>query len=267
LTWKDGIWQSGKAHAVSYPNERRGACFELETQSFWFNHRNACILAVLKRFEPKGMILDVGGGNGFVTQMLVQEGYEAVLVEPGLQSCLHARQRGIPYIACALVEELCYEDNAARNVTAFDVLEHVPDERGFLATLHRAVSASGKLFLTVPAFPSLWSVHDEAAGHCRRYTIDSLRAALESANFTVLGASYFFRPLWPLRFLFGRLSYLAGIRHPPKDAARQMQKQHLLNSGLARSVLHAALRSEIKVLSKGRTIPYGTSLICAAQKT
>ena len=60
-------------------------CFEIEENSFWFGHRNNCIIEMIKNYPPtrNSPIFDVGGGNGFVAKGLLDAGLEVVLVEPG----------------------------------------------------------------------------------------------------------------------------------------------------------------------------------------
>src|SRR6266568_7755747 len=79
----DGTWITGSISAVSYPEAGNDICFDIEDASFWFRHRNACIRAVVERYPPAGLFLDIGGGNGYVAQALQALGIEVALVEPG----------------------------------------------------------------------------------------------------------------------------------------------------------------------------------------
>lgn len=60
-----------------------------------------------------------------------------------------------------------------------DVLEHIPDDAGALRFAVEQVKPGGWIFITVPAFPWLWSSHDRALKHYRRYTVDSLQALVQ----------------------------------------------------------------------------------------
>jgi hypothetical protein len=44
----DGIWRAGEQEPISYPQEGNDRCFEIEDKSFWFQHRNACIVELVK---------------------------------------------------------------------------------------------------------------------------------------------------------------------------------------------------------------------------
>src|SRR5690606_38954022 len=82
--------------SVSYPEAGHGACFDIEDASFWFRHRNEAISAMVRRHPPDGLLLDVGGGNGYVAQRLVRDGWPVALLEPGVQGATNARlQRGL----------------------------------------------------------------------------------------------------------------------------------------------------------------------------
>ena len=63
---RDGVFYSSKISQVSYPIEATQTIYEIEDNSFWFHHRNDCIIKLINRFKPKGLIFEIGGGNGFV---------------------------------------------------------------------------------------------------------------------------------------------------------------------------------------------------------
>jgi hypothetical protein len=75
-------------------------------------------------------------------------------------------------------------------VFSSNVLEHIEDEAGALATLREAVLPGARLCLIVPAHPRLYGYMDRQAGHYRRYTRRSLKRALEQAGWIVHSAFY-----------------------------------------------------------------------------
>lgn len=70
-------------------------CFGIENKSFWFQHRNTCIVELVQKFPPRGNgpILDVGGGDGFVAKGLMDAGWDVVLVAPGPVGARNAKAR------------------------------------------------------------------------------------------------------------------------------------------------------------------------------
>ena len=185
---------AGAARSRS-PTRRRAIsdCFALEDNSFWFAHRNACLLALLRRFPTTGPFFDIGGGNGFVAAALQSEGgLPVVLVEPGADGIRHAQGRKLGTVVQATLKEARFRDRSLPAIGFFDVLEHIDDEQGFLGEIRRCLAANGRIYLTVPAGRWLWSDADVQAGHFRRYTFASLRRALDHAGFRPLFMSKMF---------------------------------------------------------------------------
>jgi hypothetical protein len=69
---KNGIYYAGSSEKVSYPDSGNDNCFEIEENSFWFHHRNNCIIEMIRNYPPtgNGPIFDVGGGNGFCRERI-----------------------------------------------------------------------------------------------------------------------------------------------------------------------------------------------------
>ena len=67
-------------------------------------------------------------------------------------------------------------------VVAFDVLEHIEDDAIAVGEICRTLRRGGIALVAVPADPRLWSAHDDAVGHVRRYTRETLRTLVESSE-------------------------------------------------------------------------------------
>src|SRR2546426_12019635 len=78
-----------------------------------------------------------------------------------------------------------------------DVIEHLDADVAALETARRALRPGGLLVITVPAYRWLWSGHDVALGHRRRYTTRGLSRVVERAGLSVVHASYFNTLLFP----------------------------------------------------------------------
>ena len=103
----DGIWFSSDNQNISYPSGGNENCFAIEDNSFWFKHRNDCIISIVRSYPPKdnGTIFDIGGGNGFVSLGLAKAGFDVALVEPGRVGASNAKNRGLKNVICARSEE------------------------------------------------------------------------------------------------------------------------------------------------------------------
>ncbi|MBI4859480.1 MAG: class I SAM-dependent methyltransferase, partial [Candidatus Riflebacteria bacterium] len=88
------------------------------------------------------------------------------------------------------LESLPFADRSFQLVYCCDVLEHVRDDRRALIELFRVLAPGGRMGLVVPAFQCLWTQHDEANHHHRRYRRSNLVRLVRGAGFTVVRAGY-----------------------------------------------------------------------------
>ncbi len=262
----DGIWRAPRTETVSYPDDGHDKCAEVEDASFWFRHRNRCIVAALQRHPPAGALFDIGGGNGVVAAALIANGFDAVLVEPGARGALNAKRRGVGCVICATTETAEFNDLSLPAIGLFDVIEHIEDHTQFANRMHQLLVPKGHLYLTVPAYPALWSHEDVAAGHARRHTRASITGLLRRSGFEIDYATYFFRPL-PVPVLLRRaLPYRLGlVSAVATDAV--MARDHAVRGGLLTSVLDRLLACEAQNIRLGRPMSFGASCLVVAHKT
>ena len=260
----DGLWWPRTRSRVDYPDQGNAFCFQVEDHSFWFQHRNACILAVMSRLPPGGVLFDIGGGNGFVARALVAAGLPAVVVEPGPEGARNARSRGLDPVICSTLDDAGFAEGALPAAGLFDVLEHIDDDRAVLQRLATLIAPGGRLYVTVPAYQWLWSTEDAISGHHRRYTTSGLTRVIRAAGFTVEFSSYLFWPL-PLPILLLRAIPSRLGRRPTADldAIRRELKPP---SGPAVQALMAVLDLERRWLARGRRIPIGGSSLLVARR-
>lgn len=110
----NGVWCSRITEDVSCPTSGNEAYIAVEDHSFWFRHRNNCIISIVTAYPPKNneTIFDVGGGNGFVSLGLVKAGFDVVLVEPGRTGISQAKQRGLKHIICATLNTAKFKQHS-----------------------------------------------------------------------------------------------------------------------------------------------------------
>jgi SAM-dependent methyltransferase len=261
----DGVWTTRAVSPVSYPEIGNELCFAIEDSSFWFRHRNQCILQAVRLLPPSGPIFDVGGGNGFVARALQDAGFEVVLVEPGPHGSANALGRGIRHVVRAAFGDAGFLPGSIPAIGLFDVLEHIADPQAFLASLARCLPPGGRIYVTVPASQWLWSREDEDAGHFRRYSLADLSRAFEESGFAVEYATHFFGFV-PLPTLLRRvLPYRLGLAAKP-GAVERARADHEVSSPIANRALEFLTARELRRLRLRRVSRFGGSCLAVGRK-
>jgi SAM-dependent methyltransferase len=234
---------------------------ELEPQSFWFRARNDLIVWALRRYYAgASSLLEIGCGTGFVLQG-IHEALPALELRGGELSDAGASiaRRRLPGVPVEQLDALDLPYTGVFDVVcAFDVLEHIEDDRSALAGLAGAARPGGGVLVTVPQHPFLWSVADEIAHHLRRYTRLELTDKLQGAGLRVLRTTSFVSLLLPL-MIASRLRY--------RVAPHRYDLQSELVVGQRATVfLERVLQLERAAIRRGVSLPVGGSLLAIAQK-
>jgi SAM-dependent methyltransferase len=173
---------------------------ELEETHWWFAARRRITCDIVHRLlpEPGATVVDVGGGTGANIAALADR-YEAIGIDPSEQGITYARARypQVRFLSGSAPEDLGEIAGRADLFLLMDVLEHVPDDRRLLADLLASSKPGAHVLLTVPADMSLWSEHDVAFGHYRRYNEQLLRRVWDGLPVEVRMLSYFNARLFP----------------------------------------------------------------------
>lgn len=257
---KDGICYSDSHSQISYPDEGNHDCMQVEDNSFWFAHRNRCIISLVKHFSNEEVFWDIGGGNGFVARGLQQNSIESVLVEPGIAGALNARDRGIKNVICSTLENIELVPGAIKAAGMFDVIEHIENDVEFLSTVGKSMEPAGMVYITVPAFKFIWSKDDDYAGHFRRYTIKSANKLMTDSGFEPFFSSYLFFPLPLPIFLLRSLPSIFGIKQKEENSAKN--KREHTGSG----IIHSLLEREYNLIRILKTVPFGSSCLVVGKK-
>jgi SAM-dependent methyltransferase len=155
----------------------------LETTHWWYGARRAMLRRAVRGLPP-GRALDVGAGAGGNTAVLLEEGWSAAAVELSPTGAAIARNRGIR-ITRADATALPFDDGAFDLLVSMDLWEHIDADHRAASEAFRVLKPGGLLFLAVPSGMDLWSGHDVAVGHVRRYERSDLVRLVEDAGFTI----------------------------------------------------------------------------------
>ncbi|SNT36361.1 Methyltransferase domain-containing protein [Asanoa hainanensis] len=156
----------------------------LEDRHWWYAERRALLARALKGLGAPGAALDIGAAGGGNTRVLRAHGWRPVALEYSTEGAEVARERGLSVMR-ADARRLPVGTGALDLVTAFDVLEHIDEDHEATAEIFRVLRPGGTLLVAVPADMKLWSAHDVAVGHVRRYDREGLRAVVEKAGLVV----------------------------------------------------------------------------------
>ncbi len=258
LVLKNGVYISNEIGDISFPETGYEACFQIEENSFWFNHRNDCLATVIENYSIEKTFFDVGGGNGYVSKHIQDKGFDTYLVEPGLDGILNAQKRGVKNLINSVFDDN-FKNSSIPNIGIFDVLEHINNDKSFLENLNKKLQTNGVLYLTVPAYQFLWSFEDVAAGHFRRYTKKKLEELLKNTNFDIVYSTYIFHFLPLPVFVFRTLPSLLTKRKEVNNA----ENEHKKNNS---KILDCFLKKELDCLKKHKSIPFGGSCLIVAKK-
>ena len=185
---------------------------ELEERHWWFRAKRRLVYALLQTWSDPagGTVLDVGCGAGATLRELPR-GYRAVGLDASPEALAICREKGLTRLVQGGTTEIPVAGGSADAVLALDVVEHVEDDVAALREIARVLSPRGIAILTVPAHPFLWSSHDEALHHKRRYTRRMLEQRLARAGLAVRVGGYTQASAFPFAVLWrlGR-RWLAG---------------------------------------------------------
>jgi len=261
--FENGIWYSKSK--VYYPDQGNDIYMSIEDESFWYKHRNDCIAIIANRFFRKDeRIFDIGGGNGFVSKRLQEEGFDPYLLEPDSIGIKNAQKRGIKNLICSSFLDAEVIEESIPNIGLFDVLEHIENDSMFLLSMVESLEKGGKIIVTVPAYSFLWSDEDNHDGHKRRYRRKKLESKFNEAGLTTLYSSYFFSLLPIPIFLLRTIpSFFKKKRLFTKE---EYLKENKTESNLLNSIMSIIWQNEYKRFLNKKSIAFGGSIIIVAQK-
>src|SRR5690606_23276529 len=89
-------------------------------------------------------------------------------------------------------------------VSMLDVLEHLRDDDVAMEEVHRVLRPGGHFVWSVPAYKKLWSKHDEALQHFRRYEKLELQQLLKRHGFRIRKLSFAMSPMPAVAWAYRR---------------------------------------------------------------
>ena len=174
---------------------------ELDELHWWYRARRDVLRELIRRrirLPEDARLLEVGCGTGHNFQMLRDFGRLDALEVDGEAREIASRRLGHAVMDAPLPQLSGVPTGAYDLIAMLDVLEHIDDDRAALKALAARLRPNGRLLITVPAHPWMWSAHDEVNHHKRRYTRRTLRAVVAEAGLRIELLSWFNSLLFPL---------------------------------------------------------------------
>jgi len=230
-----------------------------ELKHWWFRGRRRLLLALLRTFAPARPgslhILDFGCGTGGNTVSYGKFG-TTIGMEPDPVAVRLAHARGGARYCRADGVQLPFRSGAFDVVIASDVLEHIEADSSAVAEMVRVLRPGGSLIVSVPAHQWLFSEHDAALHHFRRYSKTALRGLLGQHRLRIRRLSYWNTALFPMMCLYRLVQRRSRHSLPHSDTSLPPSP---INEALA-----ALLAGEVALLQH-TGLPWGLSLVAVAQ--
>jgi SAM-dependent methyltransferase len=229
---------------------------ELDDRHWWYRARRK-ILADLIRREARppadARILEIGCGTGHNLAMLGEFGHVDGLELDEEARTLSEKRLGRKVMSSPLPELGEVPDRHYDLIGAFDVIEHIEDDRAALVSIAAKLKPGGKFVMAVPAHQWMWSAHDVVNHHKRRYSKAALRTLIEGSPLQLVKIGYFNSLLFPLA-----VAERAGSKLRGKEDADVKLPAAPLNATLEK--IFAAERHLVGRLP----LPPGLSLVAVA---
>ena len=177
--------------------------------------------------------IEIGSGTGTYAGLWLDEGLLRLTVseaDPELVDHLRHRFARDDRVIVRELDLLRVEPAEYSSVVALNVLEHIEDDVAGLRAAAQLVQAGGVVIVFVPAFPFAMSRFDRAIGHYRRYTVETMRSALDAAGLPVEEVRYVNAPglvAWVVGMRFLRMTPHEGIALRSWDRAVVPVARHL----------------------------------------
>jgi trans-aconitate methyltransferase len=224
-------------------------------EHWWWRAREEFLMTAIGQLElpEQPSVFDIGCGDGLFFKRLSQLGgtVEGLEADATLISSTNPQRE---QIHCGPFDDTFRPARRYSLVTMLDVLEHLPKPAEAMRKAASMLEPEGKLVVTVPAFLSLWTSHDEINHHFTRYTKPTLMPLVMEARLEVLRLQYFFHWLVPLKIITRWKEKVL----PSKRALPQVP------ASLGNLLFFTISRWEQRICSR-IALPMGSSLLLIAQ--
>ncbi|RJR26594.1 class I SAM-dependent methyltransferase [candidate division WWE3 bacterium] len=235
---------------------------KMENDYWWHIGKKHLVNSLIEHYydDPNDLnILEVGCGTGNLTQSLQKYGnVKGFDISP--HAVEYCRNKGLENIHLQDISVLDHTpySNQFDLILALDVLEHIQDDLNVMQKVREMLNPDGLFFINVPAHKFLWSEHDEALEHKRRYHSVELKKKLIDSGFEIVSKSYFVSITSPGIILYRFWNNIFGRSAYPKTS-------YVILPDYMNDLMVKTLILETKILLK-TGLPFGVTLNIIAKK-
>lgn len=165
----------------------------------WELSRVHCLIKEIKKYYVGDSILDIGCGDSYLDYKLIDE-IRTIDEFYGIDIYAKKDIKDGKYNVINNYKKL--KNKKFDMILMCDVLEHIEDDSLFLKnTVIPLLKDNGRIIMTVPAYQSLFSKHDEELKHFRRYNIKMIKDVCSRANLKIIKYHYFYASLVLVRII------------------------------------------------------------------
>lgn len=230
---------------------------------FWYKARKKLIDNLIgmafRNYDNNRLILEIGCGTGYQMPILEKYGKAEGLdinpnaVEVAIKNGLNVK------IGDVENSDIGKEFEA---ICLFDVLEHIKNDNDVVKKVYSCLKSNGFLFITVPAYNFMFSEHDRAMAHFRRYNKKELLVMLKNNGFEIIKSGYWNFLLFPAVLAMRLFKNFSGLFVKKKTGRPESSNPH----SLLNDFLYKALIFENFLVKKNVSFPFGVSIFVVARK-
>lgn len=231
----------------------------IESDHPWFVAKRQFLSLILDKYSSsvnRLKVLDVGCGTGAVMQFLIKKNFETHGIDPSEEALKYCAFKGLS-VKKSSAEEIDFPENSFDIVFALDVLEHLENPELAVEEIRRVLKKNGVFIMTVPAHQWLWSYHDEALHHQKRYNKKDIINLLDK-KFEIVKIS------WIHGFILLPAIILRFFKRFQKNKDNGSDVKPV--SYISKFIMSGVYFVEINLFKFFGKLPFGLSLLAVAKK-
>lgn len=217
---------------------------------FWNVGKNELLIGLMKQDAPFSRVLNMGSGMG--DKMLSALG-NIISMDIDLYSVNHTGKYSKAVLGDG--QNIAFKNNTFDCVIASEVLEHIEDDYNAVNEILRITKPGGLIVITVPAIKFIFSTHDLALGHHKRYSRKELLDLCKELQ--IVRSEY---------WCFISFLLVTPFRLIKKFLRRPMKHDPLIIPDIMNKIFLSLLRIENKIITRGHSMPIGLTLVLMGRK-